>query len=79
MFDVEAIFDIVLTRLTFRVYSGSNSINIYSAPGSYSTIVTNRSAWTLIASASVDVEGECSLPFHLLPTIVNLMPSHHMS
>ncbi|KAL7517715.1 hypothetical protein ACHAWX_002611 [Stephanocyclus meneghinianus] len=55
MFDVEAIKGIVLTSLTFRVYRGSNTFNVYSAPGSYSAIVTNKNAWTRIASNSVSV------------------------
>ena len=58
MFDVEAIKDIVLTSLTFEVYRGSNSFNVYSAPGSYAPIVTNKNAWTRIASNSVNVPGE---------------------
>ncbi|KAL3803899.1 hypothetical protein HJC23_004061 [Cyclotella cryptica] len=55
MFDVEATTDIILTSLTFRVISGTNSFNVYSAPGGYSTIATNQNAWTLIASNSVNV------------------------
>jgi hypothetical protein len=58
MFDVEAIKDMVLTSLTFRVYRGSNSFNVYSAPGSYSPIVTNTNAWTRIASNSVNIPGD---------------------
>ncbi|KAL7483162.1 hypothetical protein ACHAW6_008810 [Cyclotella cf. meneghiniana] len=55
MFDVEAITDITLTSLTFRVHKGSNSFNVYSAPGIYSTIGTNPNSWTKIASNTVNI------------------------
>eukprot|EP00804_Cyclotella_cryptica_P019495 CCRYP_006643-RH/>CCRYP_006643-RH protein AED:0.26 eAED:0.26 QI:170/1/0.9/1/0.77/0.9/10/0/645 len=58
MFDVEAIKDIVLTSLTFRVYRGSNTFNVYSAPGSYSSIATNKNAWTKVASNSINLPGK---------------------
>jgi hypothetical protein len=77
MFDVEAITDVVLTSLTFRVYSGSNSINVYTASGSFSPIATNQNAWTLIASATVGVPGKLSfsLQYFALKFVIPLIPT----
>ena len=77
MFDVEAITDVVLTSLTFRVYSGFNSINVYTAPGSFSPIATNPNAWTLIASGTVGIPGKllCSLQYFRLKFLIPLTPT----
>jgi hypothetical protein len=53
MFDVEAINDIELTAISYRIYGGSSDIKIYSAPRTYVGIETNANAWTLIAAGSV--------------------------
>ena len=36
MFDVEAISDITLTRLEFKLYNGTNDITVYTTSGGFS-------------------------------------------
>jgi hypothetical protein len=62
MFDVEAVNDIDITSLSFLIYGGGTpSIKVYTANQSYSSIATDSSAWTLIASGSVSIGSKLLL------------------
>lgn len=50
MFDVEAISNITLTSIEFKIKSGTNTINIFTAPGGYSDKQGNSTAWTQVYS-----------------------------
>jgi hypothetical protein len=58
MFDVEAINDIEITKLSFQIHQGTSDIKVYSAPRTYVGIETNANAWTLIAAGSVSISSE---------------------
>eukprot|EP00804_Cyclotella_cryptica_P019111 CCRYP_019454-RA/>CCRYP_019454-RA protein AED:0.10 eAED:0.10 QI:0/0.93/0.88/1/0.87/0.88/17/304/1304 len=48
MFDVEAINNITLTSIEFKIKSGTNTITIFTATGGYSNKQRNPNAWTQI-------------------------------
>lgn len=43
MFDVEAKADLYLTGITFQLYNGINSVNLYTASGGYSDKTSDSS------------------------------------
>lgn len=55
MFDVEALEDISLTAIEFKIRTGSNTITIFTAPGGYSSIQKTPEAWTQIFSGTFEV------------------------
>ncbi|KAL7483314.1 hypothetical protein ACHAW6_008965 [Cyclotella cf. meneghiniana] len=56
MFDVEAISDITLTSLEFKLYNGTNDITVYTASGGFSDKQNSAAAWTEIFRASFETE-----------------------
>lgn len=58
MFDVEAISDITLTSLEFKLYNGTNDITVYTASGGFSDKQNSAAAWTEIFRASFETESK---------------------
>lgn len=57
MFDVEALEDLSLTGITFKIRTGSNTITLFTAPSGYSTISRDPGAWTQIFSGTFEVSS----------------------
>lgn len=57
MFDVQAIKDITLTNIKFRIRSGTNTITIFTAPGGYSGKERNPQTWSQIYTGTFSGGG----------------------
>lgn len=57
MFNVEAVDNITLTSIDFKIHSGSNTITLFTAPDGYSDKQRNPDAWTQLFTGVFEVSS----------------------
>jgi hypothetical protein len=57
MFDVQAVSDIILNSIDFKMRTGVNTITLFTASGSYSNKARKPELWTQLYSGTFDVSS----------------------